>query len=1205
MPFYFCRGYLLAATVTASALLSPATATSTTGLREQTEQQRLAVVVPAYKGDLDRAVASLGRWPTDCSSVTQRNVDLVLYYAEGEEDAAPVDAATTALAESAGRCFAKTLTVYAHLSEEDDVYPRGPSVMFYKMFLDERIRSNFSEYDALAILEWDVLVATDRSFEELYHAAFRVNEEFWVKGSNLEGTNFHSSSMMSDMWHVLGHINGNAIYNNKDQAFVEYVDYTRSRWEYNYPYDVALWLTISDFPYSWPLYQRFSNKFVTTNLIAYVGKAHVDHGTVTDAIAGQTLFIHGKNVDEGSNLSVQKVNEANGTRKNGGASKVVRKVQNRKENEMWKTSEGKNWHTTEATTNESGAKMARELQEDAYDRRRLTATQDGKVARKLQKWRDANKSGKNKWQTSETTTNESGARELQEDAYDRRRLTATQDGKVARKLQKWRDASKSGKNKRHTTEATTNESGTKAARELQEDAYDRRRLTATVDGSAPKVARKLQKWRDANKSGKNKWQTSETTTNESGARELQEDAYDRRSLTATEDGGAAKVARKLQKWRDANKSGKNKWQTFETATNKSGARELQEDAYDRRRLTTTDDGSAPKVARKLQKWRDVNKSAMNKRPTFETTTNESGTKAARELQEDAYDRRRLTATVDGSAPKVARKLQKWRIANDNVLENKWQSSETTTNESGTKVTRELQEDAYDRRSLTATKDGSAPSVARKLQKWRDASNNLLENKWQTSETTTNNSGTKVTRELQEDAYDRRSLTATKDGSAPSVARKLQKWRDASNNLLENKWQTSETTTNNSGTKVTRELQEDAYDRRSLTATEDGSAPKVARKLQKWRDVNNNSAKNKGQTSETTTNESGAKAKRELQATDSEDVNTLRRVLETPTTAASADRDEVSSFFEMESKRPFVDDVERGRLCAFVAGTASQVDEIEVTVSSVLEFVPGMRVAVAAEADAVDAYERCDSMISRLAAFWVARDHYTINRFVANPFRRAVGGLPGVSVSSTQSVFTASFFADEYCGVANTTLIFYLKTGSVVSRSFTSKDTHSPQGDLLVVFGKGHHGDVADRTTDVLGFEAPPFTTGTDVILPVGANAELRAALASEKTVDDAVGAIEDVFDLGDTAAVPQMLAALQYKRAAPGIWFFNPQEWVTSHLFQDASIWEIPLVKPRFTCELDPSSSADEFDVADILQRNLDFFAMGGTCEAGVISMQS
>ena len=152
--------------------------------------------------------------------------------------------------------------------QQEDAYPKGPSVMFFKMFLDEDIRSQLSAYDALAIVEWDVLVASDRSFEELYHAAFRVNEEFWVKGSNLEGTNLHSSAEVSEMWRVLGHINGNAIYNNNDPAFVEYVEYTRARWEYKYPYDVALWLTISDFPYSWPLYQRYSSKFVITNLVS-------------------------------------------------------------------------------------------------------------------------------------------------------------------------------------------------------------------------------------------------------------------------------------------------------------------------------------------------------------------------------------------------------------------------------------------------------------------------------------------------------------------------------------------------------------------------------------------------------------------------------------------------------------------------------------------------------------------------------------------------------------------------------------------------------------------------------------------------------------------------------------------------------------------------------------------------------------------------
>ena len=99
----------------------------------QESQQRLAVVVPAYVGDLDRAVSSLGRWPSTCSTITQQNVDLVLYYAEGEEDAAAVDAAAATVAATAGRCFSKTLTVYAHLSEE----VRGESTFRREEFISK------------------------------------------------------------------------------------------------------------------------------------------------------------------------------------------------------------------------------------------------------------------------------------------------------------------------------------------------------------------------------------------------------------------------------------------------------------------------------------------------------------------------------------------------------------------------------------------------------------------------------------------------------------------------------------------------------------------------------------------------------------------------------------------------------------------------------------------------------------------------------------------------------------------------------------------------------------------------------------------------------------------------------------------------------------------------------------------------------------
>lgn len=75
-------------------------------------------------------------------------------------------------------------------------------MQFYKLFLDEPIRQQLKSFGAIAIIEWDVLVAHDRSFEKLHHAAFDAVEPFWVKGSTLAGTNFHGTAAITDHWKV-------------------------------------------------------------------------------------------------------------------------------------------------------------------------------------------------------------------------------------------------------------------------------------------------------------------------------------------------------------------------------------------------------------------------------------------------------------------------------------------------------------------------------------------------------------------------------------------------------------------------------------------------------------------------------------------------------------------------------------------------------------------------------------------------------------------------------------------------------------------------------------------------------------------------------------------------------------------------------------------------------------------------------------------
>ncbi|CBJ28664.1 hypothetical protein Esi_0117_0037 [Ectocarpus siliculosus] len=620
------------------------------------------------------------------------------------------------------------------------------------------LRKSLSEYDALSIIEPVVLVASDNSFEELYHAAFRVNEEFWVKGSNLEGTSFPSSAEASGMWQVLGHINGNAIYNNDDPAFVEYVEYTRAHWGYEHPYDVALGMTISDFPYSWPLYQRYSSKFVVTNLISYVGDEHVTQDTVSDAVAGKTLFVHGGGVADVKTASAPPAPVA--VQETARRSQRRRKLQKRKTRENWRRGH-------------AGDETPKCLDGCEY---------------------------------------------------------------------------------------------------------------TSKDGTRGRVC-------DANCSRRDVYGTLGCGTKDG--------AYGTECRACYNDGGKAH-------------------------------------------------------------------------------------------KQDTPENRVIMCST--AMPVDVRDL--------------WLSTDS---------------------------EDHSLQIAHAME-----------------------------------AEDR---------------------------------------------------EEEA----------EGSFERV-------------------------------------------DVDGIR--------------EGVISFFEEEAERPFFQDLKRGNLCAFVSGRVDEEAMWEVTVKSILQFMPGMRVAIAAGAKGLDAYER------------------------------SMGGLPGVTISSTHNPATASLFADRFCG-AGTALILYVELGSVLSRPFTSKDTHSPRGDLLVVH-RGGQGSYRDdersrRSGLVLGLEAPSFTRGTDLVLPVGANKDLRGSLGMEMHADsvrrDGVGAavmaLTEPADFEEVSAVPQarnrMLAALAYARNTPGVWFGDPKVWVGQHLFQEASIWDIPLVKPRFTCAIALALEPDILRAATTLQNNLDFFSRGGKCEDGLI----
>lgn len=150
----------------------------------------------------------------------------------------------------------------------------------------------------------------------------------------------------------------------------------------------------------------------------------------------------------------------------------------------------------------------------------------------------------------------------------------------------------------------------------------------------------------------------------------------------------------------------------------------------------------------------------------------------------------------------------------------------------------------------------------------------------------------------------------------------------------------------------------------------------------------------------------------------------------------------------------------------------------------------------------------------------------------------LGDTPGVAVVETINPSLSALFADEFCG-NDVKLIYYLTPGTLVSRTFTSKDTHSPRGSLLVVYSEGRGADrltlaSAEVTSALLGFESPVFSYGTDLILPSDINGQLRELVlsdvgldADEVAEDDAAGdqtAVDVLAEFDDNISVPEVIS---------------------------------------------------------------------------------
>ena len=175
--------------------------------------------------------------------------------------------------------------------------------MFFKVYLDPAVSSEFSEYSHMFWMEYDVFPVRSGWLHVLLARAAQL--DFWIMGSMYLGTGLDSAAASSFNWNWVGHINGNAIYNVRDPTFRDFLRIVIQYEPPNHfwkPFDVSIWRVLHAFPYTWPLFQRFRPKFLLGDFIHHWG-FHITEADIDFSLANPDVYlIHGARYSAGNLL---------------------------------------------------------------------------------------------------------------------------------------------------------------------------------------------------------------------------------------------------------------------------------------------------------------------------------------------------------------------------------------------------------------------------------------------------------------------------------------------------------------------------------------------------------------------------------------------------------------------------------------------------------------------------------------------------------------------------------------------------------------------------------------------------------------------------------------------------------------------------------------------------------------------------------------
>eukprot|EP00981_Chlorochromonas_danica_P004028 scaffold768_cov174-Ochromonas_danica.AAC.1 len=204
------------------------------------------------------------------------------------------------------QCFGEVIYGSAMLSEEEDRFPRGPTIQWYNLFLSPL--QPLRKYAYVFRSEHDVYPIRGGWVDALLsEVTFRG--DFFVKGSIHRGEKYKEivSYPSSASW--ITHINGNALYKANDPQFNSMIASCASEDqdvadEYLATFDVALWKKhVTSYTETWPLFQSYAHKFQYTDLIiSYNDDVSKEKITSLLNSSPNTFFLHGSS-DSASDLA--------------------------------------------------------------------------------------------------------------------------------------------------------------------------------------------------------------------------------------------------------------------------------------------------------------------------------------------------------------------------------------------------------------------------------------------------------------------------------------------------------------------------------------------------------------------------------------------------------------------------------------------------------------------------------------------------------------------------------------------------------------------------------------------------------------------------------------------------------------------------------------------------------------------------------------